>query len=184
MAVGYPRVSAFSQPRVADGRQRGGRRAGGGALAVAASRGGDEEPTPLSVELITGDLLLLWLHSLSTEAFRVSQRPDFPGWGAPLSLPPGNFARFLVETMTVMGFWSIAGLLTGAFTADADAGKATTSTGCALLLCAFALSAWLRAAHPECSQGENIARVAGLLTLLALWRALVAMRTTPDQNRD
>jgi hypothetical protein len=54
----------------------------------------DGEPE-LDSQLITGDLLLLWLHSLATEAFRVSQRPDFPGWDAPLNLPPDHFSHFL-----------------------------------------------------------------------------------------
>ena len=41
------------------------------------------------------DLLLLWLNALAGQAIRVSLEPGFPGWLAPLRLPPGHLLQFL-----------------------------------------------------------------------------------------
>jgi hypothetical protein len=147
-------------------------------------------------ELLVGDALLLLIFALYKQLTAIILSPAFPGWLAPLDFAPGRFVEFFSFAATLIGTWVATGALTGAYAPDAAADARTALARVSLVwLAAMPVAAaqlilstaaeegrlvgtdGFAAALPLAASGagEPFVTAAGVLGLMAVWRAFYAI---------
>jgi len=149
-----------------------------------------------NVELLIGDVVGLTSFCLYKQIAAIALSPTFPGWVAPLHFNPIRFAEFGSFWLTLTGIWVSAGAVAGGiYRADAASSlPVALSRTCITWLAAMPVAAaqlvLLTAAEdralvgtegwatvlPLAAQGpgEPFVTAAGVLGLMAAWRAFYA----------
>lgn len=143
-------------------------------------------------ELLVGDCLSLVSFCLYKQITAIILMPSFPGWLAPMHFSPIRFEEFLSFAITVCGTWVGASLLVGGYKSNATSDLPTALArvsftwlvsqpvaAAQLVLVTAAEGRSLVGATDFASvlplaatgPGEPFATAAGVLGLMALWRA-------------
>ena len=157
--------------------------------------GSTSAPCLDNLELLIGDSLNLITFCTYKQIIAIVLSPSFPGWLSPLRFSPTRFLEFFSFSVTVLGTWIAAAMLSDAYSKDATSSVPTALArtsrtwivampiaACQLVLLTAAEDGrlvgedgWadllpLAASGP----GEPFVTAAGVLGLMAAWRSFYA----------
>ena len=67
------------------------------------------------VDLLVGDVVVLWLYSLTQKVASVAASSSFPGWLARVSLNPSSLSSWLSESGWIIATWTFTSTCLGAY---------------------------------------------------------------------
>ncbi|PSC75087.1 secretion system [Micractinium conductrix] len=173
----------------------GGSKNGSGKNGSAGGGGSNNGISLQNYELLIGDCLCLLCFALYKQITAIILLPSFPGWLAPLQFSPTRLLEFVSFSVTLLGTWVASGLLTGGYRFEATANvRAALSRVSAMWLISMPVAAaqlvlltaaedvalvgdegWASALPLAATgPGEPFVTAAGVLGLMAVWRAFYA----------
>ena len=72
------------------------------------------------VDLLVGDMTVLWIFALFQKTSSVVLSETFPGWLAPVTVDPASFASFLGESAWLISTWGAVATVLGAYELEED----------------------------------------------------------------